>query len=176
MSAAGPRSVNHQKSPIPAVVTPETSPRIGWREWVSFSEWGIAYLKAKVDTGARTSSLHVENLEWLERDGIPWVRFEVKPWQRSSSDSVFAEAMVTATRNVRSSSGTVDHRPAIQATISIAGVTILAELTLTSRDEMGFRMLLGRQAIRGRFVVDPAVSYLGGRPDRASRQKNRGVV
>ena len=147
---------------------------VGWREWVRLPDWGVAHLKAKVDTGARTSSLHAFGPEWFDRDGSPWVRFEIHPWQRSTDGSVIAEAAVIATRDVKSSTGTVEHRPVVQATLVLAGRPVSAEVTLTRRDEMGFRMLVGREALRHRFVVDPAVSYIGGRPAKSVRRRNRG--
>lgn len=146
---------------------------MGWREWVALPGWHVDHMKAKIDTGARTSSLHAFGLEWFDRGGSPWVRFEIHPWQRSTDDSVIAEAAVIATRNVRSSSGDVEHRPVVGATIVLAGQSVTAEVTLTRRDEMGFRMLVGREALRHRFVVDPGVSYLGGRPDKSIRRRNR---
>lgn len=149
-------------------------PRIGWREWIAIPDWGVDFIKAKVDTGARTSSLHVEHLERFERDGENWVRFTVRPWQRSRADAVRAEAKIIASRNVKSSTGTIQRRPVIRTEVMVAGVTVLIEITLTSRDEMGFRMLLGREAMRRRFVVDPGASYLGGQPPRPVRQKNKG--
>lgn len=149
---------------------------LGWREWVALPVWRVAHLKAKVDTGARTSSLHAFGLEWFDLDGSPWVRFEVHPWQRSTADSVVAEAAVVATRDVRSSSGDVEHRPVVHTSIVLAGHAVAAEVTLTRRDEMGFRMLVGREALRNRFLIDPGVSYLGGRPDKAVRRRNRGEV
>lgn len=148
-------------------------PSLGWREWIALPDWGVDHLKAKVDTGARTSSLHAFGLEWFDRRGEPWVRFEIHPWQRSTSDAVGVEAPVVATRDIKSSSGAVDHRPVVRTTITIGGRSCPAEITLTRRDEMGFRMLVGREAIRNRFVVDPGVSYLGGRPARAIRRRNR---
>lgn len=147
---------------------------LGWREWVALPDWDVAHLKAKLDTGARTSSLHAFGLEWFDRSGTPWVRFEIHPWQRSTADSVIAEAAVVATRDVRSSSGDVEHRPVVHTTLLLAGRAVTAEVTLTRRDEMGFRMLIGREALRHRFLVDSAVSYLGGRPDRSIRRRNRG--
>ena len=147
---------------------------LGWREWVALPDWNVAHLKAKIDTGARTSSLHAFGLEWFDRNGSPWVRFQIHPWQRSTADAVVAEGAVIATRNVRSSSGDVEHRPVVHAILVLAGQPVTAEVTLTRRDEMGFRMLVGREALRLRFLVDPAVSYLGGRPDRSIRRRNRG--
>ena len=148
-------------------------PVLGWREWVSLPEWEVEYLKAKVDTGARTSSLHAFDLEWYEREDAPWVRFEIHPWQRSTADSVVAEAAVVSTRDIRSSSGTVDHRPVVRTSVGLAGATVAAEITLTRRDDMGFRMLVGREAVRRQFVVDPGRSYLGGRPPKDVRLRNR---
>jgi hypothetical protein len=147
---------------------------VGWREWVALPGWNVDHIKAKVDTGARTSSLHAFGLEWFDLSGSPWVRFEIHPWQRSTDDAVIAEAAVIATRNVRSSSGDVERRPVVSATIVLAGHPVAAEVTLTRRDEMGFRMLVGREALRRRFLVDPGVSYLGGRPDKSIRRRNRG--
>ncbi len=141
---------------------------------MSLPDWGVAHLKAKVDTGARTSSLHAFGLEWFDRDGRPWVRFEIHPWQRSTADAVIAETAVVATRDIRSSSGEVEHRPVVRTSLVLAGRRVTAEVTLTRRDEMGFRMLIGREALRRRFVVDPGVSYLGGRPDKSIRRRNRG--
>jgi hypothetical protein len=85
---------------------------------VSLVEWDVAHLKAKVDTGARTSSLHAFDLEWFDHDGEPWVRFEVHPWQRSTADAVVAEAPVVSTRDIRSSSGDLDHRPVVRTTVA----------------------------------------------------------
>jgi hypothetical protein len=158
---------------VPPAKRPEPT-RLGWREWVALPDWGVDHLKAKIDTGARTSSLHAFGLEWFDRNGNPWVRFEIHPWQRSTADSVIAEAAVVATRDVRSSSGDVEHRPVVHTSLVLAGRAVTAEITLTRRDEMGFRMLVGREALRSRFLVDPAVSYLGGRPDRSIRRRNRG--
>jgi hypothetical protein len=161
--------------PVPSVSSSRRAdpPVLGWREWVGLPQWGVGHLKAKIDTGARTSSLHAFDLEWFERAGDPWVRFEIHPWQRSTADAVVAEAAVESTRDIRSSSGEIDHRPVVRAPVSIAGHDVDAEITLTRRDEMGFRMLIGREAVRGRFLVDPGVSYLGGRPPKDVRLRNR---
>lgn len=137
-------------------------------------DWHVEHLKAKVDTGARTSSLHAFDLEWFERDAVPWVRFQVHPWQRSTDGAIVVEVPVVATREIRSSSGDIDRRPVVHTSLAIAGATVDAEITLTRRDEMGFRMLIGREAIRNRFVVDPGVSYVGGQPPKTVRMKNRG--
>lgn len=146
---------------------------IGWREWVGLPDLGIQAIKAKVDTGARSSSLHAFDLEEFEREGAKWVRFEVHPVQRNNERAVLAEAPVLEFRSVRSSSGKATMRPVIITNIELLGFTWAVELTLANRDAMGFRMLLGRQAFRQRFLVDGGKSYYGGRPKRKkSRHKS----
>jgi len=135
-------------------------PHLGWREWVYLPELGIGPVKAKVDTGARTSSLHAEDLRPVRRGGKPWLRFRVHPRQRSKAIVVDALAPVVDERTVRSSSGATELRPVILTTVDIGRELWEIELTLTNRDIMGFRMLLGRQAIRSHFVVDPGRSFL----------------
>jgi hypothetical protein len=135
---------------------------IGWREWVALPDLGIAALKAKVDTGARTSSLHAVEIEEFQRRRATWLRFRLLPYQRDTAHVVTTEARLAEYRHVRSSTGHLSYRPVIVTPISIFGETWPIELTLTNRVEMGFRMLLGREALRGRFFVDPGRSYLGG--------------
>ena len=146
----------------------------GWREWVALPDLGIDRIKAKIDTGARTSALHAFDIETIEADGEPWARFAIHPWQDSPSDEVVVEAPLLARRHVRSSTGAADERPVVLANLVLAGQPRAIEVTLTRRDEMGFRMLIGRQALRGAYLVDPARSYLGGRPTREVRRRNRG--
>ena len=141
-------------------------PVIGWREWVQLPDLGIFVIKAKVDTGAATSSLHAFRLERFERDGLPYVRFEIHPRQRSKRPSIACEALVVRDSAVRNPGGRTELRPVIASTLVIAGQPIEALINLTGRDEMGFRMLLGRRTLRNRFVVDPGKSYLGPRPVR----------
>ncbi|GAA2890336.1 RimK/LysX family protein [Microbacterium esteraromaticum] len=146
----------------------------GWREWVGLPELGIDWLKAKIDTGARTSSLHAFDVVEFERDGEEWVRFTVHPWQDSTDDAVVHETRVSDRRAVRSSSGHTEHRIVITTPVRLVGRDVDAEVTLTNRDEMGFRMLIGREALRQGFLVDPARSFLGGRAPREMRRRNRG--
>lgn len=147
---------------------------IGWREWVAFPDWGLAAVKVKIDTGARTSALHATDVDTFERDGARWARFTVHPWQRSDDDAEVVEAPLIDERVITSSSGTTSTRPVVAVTIDLVGAPHRVELTLTRRDDMGFRMLLGRQAMRGRYLVDPGRSYLAGRPAADVRRKNRG--
>ena len=139
-------------------------PVIGWREWVGLPELGIEKIKVKVDTGARSSSLHAYDVEEFQLDGKPWVRFKVHPVQCRSREVVEAQAEVLEFRGIRSSNGKVQMRPVIVTNIELLGVTWPVELTLANRDEMGFRMLLGREAFRRRFLVDAGRSYYGDRP------------
>lgn len=148
----------------------------GWREWVALPEIGVSWLKAKIDTGAQTSALHATKVEEFTRDGADWVRFTVHPWQDSELDEVVVERPVHDRRAVRSSSGHSQDRIVVLMEVTLGGRTILAEVTLTSRDEMVFRMLIGREVLRQGFVVDSAASYLGGKPPRTVRRRNRGQL
>jgi len=144
---------------------PEASGReprvtIGWREYLSLPALGIDRIKAKVDTGARTSALHAINILYVTRLGVTWVQFDVHPFQRSSKRVVRCEAPLIEERYVTDSGGNRTLRPVIETQIALHGYVVAVELTLISRAEMGFRMLLGRQAIRGQFLVDPGHSYL----------------
>ncbi|WP_306232075.1 ATP-dependent zinc protease [Agrococcus beijingensis] len=153
---------------------PGTSASVGWREWIALPDLGVAQVKAKLDTGARTSALHAFDLEEFTRDGAEWVRFSVHPWQRSQADQVVVECPVHDRRVVRSSTGHEQSRIVIRTALALRGRTITTEVTLSRRDEMGFRMLVGREALRQGFVVDASRSYLGGRPARAVRRRNLG--
>jgi len=146
----------------------------GWREWVSLPDLGVDWLKAKIDTGARTSSLHAFDIHEFDREGEAWVRFQVKPWQDSQEDAVVVECPVHDRRAVRSSSGHAQERLVVTLLVRLVDREVLAEVTLSNRDEMGFRMLIGREALRRGYVVDPARSFLGGRAPREARRRNRG--
>ncbi|HEY7468221.1 MAG TPA: RimK/LysX family protein [Acidimicrobiia bacterium] len=139
---------------------------IGWREWVQLPDLGVFETKAKVDTGADNSSLHAFNVERFQLDGVDYIRFEVHPKQRSKKPSIQCEAPLATERMVKNPGGRSELRPVIRTRVVVAGVTIDALVNLTSRDEMGFRMLLGRRTVRTKFVVDPGRSYLGARPRR----------
>lgn len=135
-------------------------PPIGWREWVGLPDLGVPWVKAKVDTGARSSSLHAWDVHVDERKGI--VRFAVHPVQGDDELTISVVAPLVAVRDVRSSMGEVERRAAIVTSAAIAGHAVPIELTLTNRDDMGFRMLIGREALRRRFLVNPGRSFLGG--------------
>ena len=149
---------------------------IGWREWVGFPDLGISHIKAKVDTGARTSCLHAFFVETFQRDNNDWVRFDIHPKQRNIEQVIRCEAPLLEQRIVRDSGGHEELRYVIQTPISIGGVTVDAQVTLTDRDAMKFRVLLGRAAIVDRFIVDPGQSYLvSASPKRKKKLKKRAL-
>jgi hypothetical protein len=147
---------------------------IGWREWVALPLLSVARIKAKVDTGARTSALHAIDIRYVERQGRTWVAFAVHPRQRDAKKIVHCEAPLIERRFVTDSGGKRTLRPVISTVVEVDGRAFEVELTLIARDDMGFRMLVGRQAIRGRFLVDPGRSYLAAKPPlRTARKKPR---
>ncbi len=133
---------------------------IGWREWVALPEFSDMRIKAKIDTGARTSAIHAFRIQPFDRDDEPWVSFELHPAQRDASTRVTCEARVVDRRRIRSSNGKTEWRYVIKTTLEMAGIRWPIELTLTRRDEMGFRLILGRTALKRRAIVDPAKSFL----------------
>lgn len=145
---------------------------MGWREWLELPDLGIKRVKAKVDTGARSSSLHAEGIELFQVRGQIGVRFIVLPLQRSRLKAVACQAPLYDERYVKSSNGSRELRPVIRTAVLWGGQRWEVDVTLTSRDLMGFRMLLGREAIRRRFLVDTGRSYFGGRqPVKKKRRK-----
>ncbi|RTE65659.1 ATP-dependent zinc protease [Amphritea opalescens] len=133
---------------------------IGWREWVSLPELGIDQMKVKVDSGARTSALHAFRVEPFQRDGQDWVSFDVHPHQQDVETVVSCEMPIKDIRTVTDSGGHQSQRYVIETLVSIGTEQYPIELTLTGRDTMRFRMLLGRTAMNGRFLIDPEGAYL----------------
>ena len=134
-------------------------PTIGWREWVTFPQLGIDHIKAKIDTGARTSALHAWNIQPFERDGEQWVQFQLHPNQRDNRTVVSCAARVTDRREVRNTGGKQEMRYVITTGVTLGNVSWPIEVTLTNRDKMGFRLLLGRSAVKNRFLINAGSSY-----------------
>lgn len=149
-------------------------PCIGWREWIALPDLSVEHIKVKIDTGARSSALHAFDVERFRRGRRDMVRFLVHPYQRETETTIAAEAPMIDERWVRNSGGERDLRPVIETHVLWNGERWPIEVTLTRRDVMGFRMLLGRQAVRGRRVVDAGRSYYGGRPPRHVRRRGGG--
>ena len=137
---------------------------LGWREWVALPDLGIPAIKAKIDTGARTSALHAFRIEPFTRDNTDHVRFWLHPLRKQQDVELICEAPVVQKRLVKDSGGHSEERYVIESAVRIGDRQWTIELTLTSREDMMFRMLLGRSAItRGKLKIDPAASYLAGR-------------
>lgn len=141
-------------------MTTKTKPVLGWREWVALPEFGIERIKAKVDTGARTSALHAFNLQVFEQDGQRMVRFKMHPIQNRTDEVIECVAKVVDERDVTDSGGHTEKRLVIKTTVLIGNDKRRVEMTLTDRDNMLFRMLLGRTAVRPHYVIDPNKSFL----------------
>ena len=139
---------------------------IGWREWLALPQLGIAAIRAKIDTGARSCALHVESIEEYRVNEVVWLRFVVAARRRNI---VVCEAPALDRRPVTDSGGRTAERWFIGTTIGIAGQRFDAEINLTNRGNMLFPMLLGRRALSGRFLVDPAGAYLCGRRSRRAK-------
>lgn len=139
----------------------KTSPfTVGWKEWLSLPELDIHHIKAKIDTGARTSALHAFDVEPYKVNDKPHVRFKLHPFQKDDATTVNCEAEIFDQRYVTDSGGHRELRFVIKTPVALNGMTWPIEITLTNRDSMGFRMLLGRTAMYKRLIVDPSQAHL----------------
>lgn len=154
-----------------ARLPPKEPLKVGWREWVGLPDLRVEAIKAKIDTGARTSALHAYRIEPFRRAGALWLRFELHPIQRSEAMKVACEARAIDERTVRNSGGGVERRYIIKTLLKLGDTSWPIELALANRDQMGFRMLLGRTALQGRALIDPGRAYLLGA--RAARPRPR---
>jgi len=138
---------------------------LGWREWVALPELGIETIRAKVDSGARSSALHVDRFETFAQEGVEWVRFVIHPRERGTGLVRKCEAPVLDRRPVTDSGGRTTERIFIRTELLLAGQRYPIEMNLADRRAMLFPMLLGRTALAGRFLVDPERSFLLGEPE-----------
>ncbi|PFG58529.1 hypothetical protein ATG66_1081 [Vibrio sp. ES.051] len=133
---------------------------IGNAEAICLPELGITHLEARIDTGAQTSSLHVDNLECFEKDGQSYVEFDLHPDVYHLEQVVRCTAKLKANRKVKSSNGTFEHRCVITTTLRMGTQEWPIDITLTNREKMTYMMLLGRQAMADKVLVDPSQSHL----------------
>ncbi|MFC4349462.1 ATP-dependent zinc protease [Kordiimonas lipolytica] len=138
---------------------------IGWREWATLPDLGVDRIKAKIDTGAKTSAIHAYRVKKFMKDGAPWAEFRLHPVQKHKRPEIRCEAPIVDERAVRSSSGHEEIRYVVKTLLKLGPISRKVELTLTNRDDMGFRMLIGRQALKGFCLVDSGLSYGLGEPD-----------
>jgi len=139
-------------------------PTLGWNEWAGLPRLGVDKVRCKVDTGARTSALHAFYVEEFEEDGIQRVRFGLHPEQGSTTTEIHCIADVLEKRKVTDSGGHTDERIVIQTPVVVGSYTWPIEITLTNRDTMRYRMLLGRMAVVDNFIIDPALQLQMGSP------------
>lgn len=140
----------------------EPSIIVGWREWVGLPLLGAASIRAKIDTGARTSALHAHDLTVESTSGKRMAHFTIRPTKGSDDGAVTVEAEVIEERAIRSSNGVDELRPVIMTSLTIGASTWPVEITLTDRELMGFPMLIGRSALRNRCMIDPNRSFCAG--------------
>lgn len=138
---------------------------VGWQEWAALPGLGIRHIKAKLDTGARSSALHAPRIAVVEKNGAPWVKFDVDDDPPGDGTAMRHSAALSDYRQVRSSSGHTEMRYVVKTMLALAGECWEIELTLTDRSDMELPMLIGRSALRRRMIVDPGRRFLCGEPE-----------
>ena len=151
------KKVSHKSK----IIQPKTL--VGWREWIELPDLGIQKIKAKIDTGAKTSTLHAFDVQPFKQKGKDKVRFDIHPLQRNTRIVVSCIADIIDRRWVTDSGGHKELRYVIETTMVLGGTSWKIEMTLTNRDNMQFRMLLGRAAMRKRLIVNPTASFIIGK-------------
>ena len=149
---------------------------LGWREYIEIPELGIIgpnRIKAKIDSGARSCALHAINIRYFQKEGASWIAFDVHPRQRDNKSLVSCQAPLLEVRSVKDSGGKRTLRPVILTKVKLGDSVVPIELTLIARDSMGFRMLIGRQAIRGRYLIDPGSSFILSQKKRAPKKTKK---
>ncbi len=144
---------------------------IGWREWASLPDLGVDHINAKIDTGAKTSAIHAFKIKEVEIDGEAYVKFFLHPVRRRKSPEIFCCVPIAGKRLIRSSNGQIEERYVISTRLRLGSRLRKIDLTLTNRDSMGYRMLIGRDALRRKFIIDAGASYLLGRHNEMERNK-----
>jgi hypothetical protein len=135
-------------------------PMIGWREWADLPDFEVDHVNAKIDTGAKSSAIHAFRIREVVLDGVDHVEFYLHPLQRRKKPEILCRAPLVDRRVIRSSNGQEEERYVIETRLRLGARVWKIELTLTNRDAMGFRLLLGRDALRRKFYIDPGASYL----------------
>ena len=136
---------------------------IGWQEWAGFPELCTTRIKAKIDTGAKTSAIHAFSVSEFERDGAPWASFILHPVQRRKLPEITCQAPIVDRRMIRSSNGIAQERLVIRTTMRMGDREWPVDLSLTNRDDMGFRLLVGRDALKKSILIHPARTFLQGK-------------
>jgi len=153
--AGAGKHVRRKKKPAPEL--------IGWREWAGLPDLGALRIKAKIDTGAKTSAIHAFRVRTVKRDGVEYAEFFLHPEQKRKIPEIFCTAPVIGKRAIRSSNGRVEKRLIIRTRLRIGEREFPIDLSLANRDAMGFRLLLGRDAFRKKFIINPGASFVLGK-------------
>lgn len=149
---------------------------VGWREWASLPDLGVDQIKVKIDTGAATSALHAEDIRITRKGKKKFVSFTIYPTQKSKEPQIRCKTELVEKREVRSSSGHSSHRPVIKTNLFLGNMFWPIEVTLVNRDVMGFRMLLGRSALRRRLLVDSGRSFVHAKPNKRKKKATKKKV